>query len=124
MIRFLVLCICSVAVCPGWHDPHIAITRAALASLPAAYQGWFGPEAEHISETYCWNPDRYHNVSAPEQAVMRTFCERPDGTRIHNVSWDRKADLPSVEYLLERLIADIRSGNRTEAAEFAGTLAH
>jgi hypothetical protein len=124
MFRTAALLLTLGCTCFGWHDPHVAITRAAIRSLPASDQQWLGPEAEHIIEIYCWNPDRYFNVAAAERAAMRVYCERPDGARIHNVTWERKEDLATLEYLFSELIARLRAGRRTEAAQFAGTMAH
>lgn len=124
MFRTAVLLLALCCTCSGWHDPHVAITRAAIRSLPALDQQWLGPEAEHIIEIYCWNPDRYFNIAAAERPSMRMYSERPDGVRIHNVTWERKGDLATLQYVFGELIGRLRAGRRTEAAQFAGTMAH
>ncbi|MCI0418573.1 MAG: hypothetical protein L0312_05015, partial [Acidobacteria bacterium] len=123
-----ILCTSSFALlllqCFAWHEPHATMTRAAISSLPKAMRQTLGAEAENLSEVYCWYPDRYRNAGSLERTAMRVYCEKPDGKIIHNVTWRRQEDLESLEYLLNRIIAHIRQGEPTKAAQYAGTLAH
>ncbi len=120
----LVLGLHVPAQCFAWHEPHVQITRAAVVSLPAAMQQRLGVEARNVIKVYCWYPDRYVNADPLERAVLRPLCEKPDGKAIHNVTWHRKDDLESLEYLLRAMVDNLRHGKTTTAAQYAGVLAH
>lgn len=120
------LCLCSISVwtCAGWHDPvHQMITRAALASLPAAAQERFGAETTALVRKYCVYPDMYPHQTAA-RAGMRRFCEMPDGRPIHNVTWTIEDDLSAIEYSLSGMIEGFKTRDLAAAAQHAGVLAH
>jgi len=115
---------CAAVSAHAWHDPHVSITRAAIASLPPALRAALGGEAESISQVYSFYPDRYGNASAMERAAMRRYCETAAGRSIHNITWDRAEDRAALEHLFEGTIAGLRAGKISEAAQYVGVMAH
>jgi hypothetical protein len=109
---------------PAWHNPvHQMITAAALRSLPAGLFAFWGAEGDRMAAEYSLYPDEYHNAPPARQAEMRPFCE-VNGRRIHNVTWNRRQDLESLDYLRRNIAAAVRAGDARSAARYAGTLAH
>jgi hypothetical protein len=123
-IRIAAACLFGAALAFAWHDPvHALITRAALLSLPPEMSQFWGAESDPLITGYSLYPDEYHNASAERKAAMRPYCE-VNGHAIHNVTWKRAEDIESLEYLLAKLVDNIRSRNISAAAQYAGTLAH
>ncbi len=120
----MLLILILVTHCFAWHRPHVQITRAAVRSLPVAMQQRLGSEERNLIEVYCWYPDRYVNADSLERAVLRPYCENLDSKEIHNVTWRRKEDLESLEYLLEAIADNLHNGKTVIAAQYAGVLAH
>jgi hypothetical protein len=114
----------SATLAWAWHDPvHARITRAAFASLPAAMQQPWKPQAQRLAVEFSLYPDRYHNAPEEERAVMRRYCE-VRGRAIHNVTWNRQQDLESLQYLNSGVASSMRAGDVDAAMKFAGVLAH
>ena len=123
-IRIAVACLLGAALSFAWHDPvHALITRAALLSLPPEMRQFWGAESDPLITRYCLYPDEYHNAPPERKAAMRPYCE-VKGRAIHNVTWKRAEDIESLEYLLGKLVDNIRSRDIAAAAQYAGTLAH
>ncbi len=114
--------------------PHRIMTRAALASLPAARLAAFGSELNALAETYCMLPDYYaamlhYGFRAPRPAPQSLdeavpYCLRPDREPVHSAAWDRRDDLASLLFLYERILDALRHRRPAEAARYAGVLAH
>lgn len=123
-LRIAFLAALAAGSLPAWHDPvHARITRAALRSLPPGMQRQWAAEADQLISRYSLYPDIYANASPEERASIQTYCEVA-GRPIHNVTWKHAEDTASLEYLLDHLVAAIRSGNASAGARYAGTLAH
>ena len=124
----LLLSVLLSAQCFAWHGPpHQQITRAAVLSLPAAIQQLWAGEKQNLIQEYCMLPDvfrSYYNKQDDRWKPLRTYCEKPDGKWIHNVTWERADDLASIEYAMNGIIAGIRKGDTESAARHAGVLAH
>ncbi len=114
--------------------PHRQVTRAALESLPSCSRERLGTEAAPLVEIYCLYPDRYLEMDrygfvrggpGPRSArEIRAYCVRPDGELVHGISGDRAYDRKSLDFLLTRIAAALRSNHTAEAAKYAGVLSH
>ena len=114
----------SVPLAWAWHDPvHARITRAALGSLPPNMQTPWNAEAERLAVEYSLYPDAYHNAPPETRAAMRRFCE-VQGRPIHNVTWNPKQDIESLEYLTKGIVEGMRAADTDTAVKYAGVLAH
>lgn len=120
----LSLAVLTCANCHGWGEPHRAITRAALESIPAEARARWALDQARLIREYCLYPDDYHAATGEQRARMRVYCEKPDGRLIHNVTWHRQDDIASLEYTLSALVAALRGGNTDGASMHAGVLAH
>ncbi len=110
--------------CRAWHDPvHARITRAALHSLPPAMQRLWAAQGDRLILEYSLYPDTYAHVLPATREAMRPFCE-VRGRNIHNVTWDGREDIESLEYLREGIVRSMRETDPEAAARFAGVLAH
>jgi len=122
--RIAIGALLAASICPAWHDPvHARITRAALRSLPPAMQQVWAAQSDRLILEYSLYPDAYAHVTAETREAMRRFCE-VRGRGIHNVTWDRREDIESLDYLRDGIVASLRSGDAEAAAKFAGVLAH
>ena len=121
--------------CTAWDTvPHQRITKAALDSLPKAVLARFGDEAAALAAIYCLYPDRYEEMvrfgfvrksagpRSPEE--IRAYCVRPDGQPVHGATGNRDTDMGSLIYLFERILTSFSENRPSEAAKYAGVLAH
>lgn len=120
----------------AWHTPaHQIITRAAVDSLPTPMQETLGLEKDTLIWVNCMYPDRYRglaqagpakdpNPGPRDRALLKRYCEMPDGRAIHNITQSRDEDLASLGFLLESIIGASRRDAIVDAARFMGTLAH
>src|SRR5579872_6535218 len=99
IMRTAVCVLMGISLCQAWHDPvHARITRAALRSLPPAMQQQWAAQADRLIVEYSLYPDAYAHVPPATRDVMRRYCSI--GARnIHNVTWDRREDIESIDYL-------------------------
>ncbi|MFB3829123.1 MAG: zinc dependent phospholipase C family protein [Bryobacteraceae bacterium] len=105
----------------AWQKPHEQITRAAFASLPAAMRERWRAEVENLAARYSWYPDWHQG---PDREQIRVYVEKPGGEVMHNVTWDRQADLATLELLLYAIARHDRAGSIEHAARYAGVLSH
>lgn len=126
LLAFVAFVFLFVVSCFAWHgSAHRQITRAAVLSLPAAMQQAWNGEKQMIIEDYCMLPDKFRTYDESYKLdQLPVFCKKPDGKRIHDVTWNRADDLASIEYLMNGIIAGMREGNIVSAAKYAGVLAH
>jgi hypothetical protein len=121
--------------CTAWDTvPHRKITKAALDWLPKRVLARFGDQAAPLAAVYSLYPDRYAEMvrfgfvrksagpRSPEE--IRAYCVRPDGQPIHSATGDRDMDMASLIYLFERILTSFSENRPTEAAKYAGVLAH
>lgn len=122
----------------GWGGkPHAAITRAALAALPAWEQEIWKDLIPKIIEEYCLIPDYY--LSRPDLAgyailddyqvdfteydyrVTQEFVIR-DGH--YHLPADQRRNFRVYEFFLGRIVASLKNDKIEDAAKFAGVLLH
>jgi hypothetical protein len=126
-MKILLLLALAVAVLPArlpaWHMPvHRMITAAAIRTLPAGMRAEWGEELDRLAASYSTWPDIFAgNTSRVEE--LRPYNE-VNGRAIHNVTWNRREDLESLEFLRRSIAAAVREHDFRKAAIFAGTLAH
>jgi len=122
--RIAIGALAAASVCAAWHDPvHARITRAALRSLPPAMQQMLAAQADRLILEYSLYPDAYAHVKGETREAMRPFCE-VRGRGIHNITWDRREDIESLDYLRDGIVVSLQGGDAEAAAKFAGVLAH
>jgi hypothetical protein len=133
--RYLPLVLACYSPCSAWDtEPHQMITRAALDALPKSFLSRLGPEVEPLAALYCIYPDRYEEMErygfvrkspGPRSAAeIRVYCVHPDGHPVHGATGDREMDRDSLVYVLEGIIANLSQQRPSEAARYAGVLAH
>ncbi len=105
----------------AWQTPHEKITRAAFDTLPAALRERWRAEADNLAGPYSWYPDWY---LGERRNQIRVYVEKPDGTTIHNVTWDLVEDQATLELLLYAIARHNRAGSIDHAARYAGVLSH
>ena len=109
----------------AWHDPvHQMITAAALRSLPAGMRAFLGwrrrPSRGRVLSLPGYVSRRDRSAAGGDAAVLRSCA----GRKIHNVTWNRRQDEESLEYLRGGIAAAVKRNDAQAAARFAGTLAH
>jgi hypothetical protein len=118
-------CVALLAVrLPAWHMPvHRMITEAALRTFSPEFRASWGGELDRLAAEYCTWPDIYAGSSGARAAELQPYNE-VRGRTIHNVTWNRREDLESLDFLRDAIAAARRAGDQRRAAIFAGTLAH
>ncbi len=135
VVQRVLLSLLVPASLSGWDTiPHRVITKAALASLPAAARIRLGPHEAMLVEVYCMLPDRYVEMTQlnfvrrgawpTESSQIEQYCLRPDGEVIHGASGQREDDEASLIYLYERIASSLAEHRDEDAARYIGTLSH
>jgi len=108
----------------GWGGPHIAITEAALTTLPEWQKALLGEELSRLGRQYCLIPDRVF-----EDKVLAKFAmmdSKPGVTYLVNLHLpaSQAENLEVLRYFIAQAVAAFEQGRIAEGARFAGTLVH
>ncbi|MDB6137481.1 MAG: hypothetical protein JWO94_553 [Verrucomicrobiaceae bacterium] len=108
----------------AWSEPHIAITRAALAVLPAGQQDLLGAERGPLGEDYCLIPDHvYSDKDNRKFAMMDSLPGEVYIKKLH-LPVDQPEDLETLRYFMAKAVEALKAGKTGDAARYMGTLCH
>ena len=125
IIGGLLVCITMPTTLFAWGEPHIAITKAAIAVLQAWERELLGAELEQLANNYCLIPDRVYTDA--ENAKYATMSTRPGEIylrRLHLPEPEQTANLETLHYFMDQAVTSLRQGNISDGARFMGTLCH
>lgn len=108
----------------AWGEPHLAITRAALAVLPAWQKELLGAELEPLGADYCLIPDHVYTDRANARFAM--MDSRPREVYLLNLHLpaQQPENLETLRYFLGKAVAALRAKDVAAAARFMGTVCH
>lgn len=108
----------------GWGEPHAAITKAGLETLPAEQKTLLGDELARLVSTYCIIPDIVHKDKS--FAPFATMYSSPGVVRPANLHLpaQQPENFEILRYFMGKSVTSLRDGNISQAAKFTGTLCH
>jgi len=128
---FLSLCLCLVltALAPresfAWGQPHHAITKGALETLPAWQKELLGAECDALAAKYCMIPDNvYSDKENAKFAAMESSPGEVYLQKLHLPQADQTVNLDSLRYFMQKAVDSIKGGSIGDAARFMGTICH
>ena len=111
--------------CLAWGEPHLAITKSALAVLPAEQKKALGAELEHLGSNYCLIPD---NVYTDKDNAKFATMERHPGEvylkKLHLPVAEQTENLETLHYFMDKAVTSLKAGKVGDAARYMGTLCH
>jgi hypothetical protein len=108
----------------SWSQPHQAITKAALETLPPWQQELLGNELNLLGEDYCLIPD--HVFTDRANAKFAMMDDKPK--EIYRLNLHLPAQQPenleTLHYFFEKAVSAVLSQNIKDAARYMGTVCH
>lgn len=108
----------------AWSEPHKAITRAAIETLPEWQKALLSEEAALIAEDYCLIPD--HVFSDPSVAKFAMREDQPKEIYRLNLHLpaQQSENLETLRYFFGKAVSSFRDNNIKDAARYMGTVCH
>ncbi len=108
----------------GWGEPHMAITKAALAVLPAAQQELLGAEREPLGSNFCLIPDNvYTDKDNRKYAMMDSLPGEIYVKKLH-LPLQQPENLETLQYFMGKAVESVKAGKIGDAARYMGTICH
>lgn len=127
----LPLCLCLVltALTPreslAWGQPHHAITKGALETLPAWQRELLGAEFDALAAKHCMIPDNvYSDKDNAKFAAMESSPGEVYLQKLHLPQADQTVNLESLRYFIQKAVDSIKAGGIGDAARYMGTICH
>lgn len=123
---FLVVLVCFV-FCGrlyGWSQPHLAITKAALAVLPGWQRELLGESAVRLGEDYCLIPD--HVFTDRANARFAAMEGRPKEVYLLTLHLPstQEENLEVLRHFVGKAVGALAAKNMEDAARYMGTVCH
>lgn len=121
---FLLL-LSSSCLLQAWGEPHLAITRAALAVLPPSQQAMLGAELKALGDDYCLIPDHVYTDKANARfATMEAHPGEVYLKQLHLPLPEQLENLATLRVFLQKAVTSWHEGRVGDAARYMGTLCH
>jgi hypothetical protein len=122
---FLAVCFITPRSSFGWGQPHLAITKAALETLPAWEKAKLGAELAPLGANYCLIPDNvFTDKENAKYAAMESLPGEVYVKKLHLPVPEQQGNLETVRYFMEKAVASLKAGSVSDAARYMGTLCH
>jgi len=109
----------------AWGQPHHAITKAALETLPAWQKKLLGAELDALSAQYCLIPDRVFVDKANARfAAMESSPGVVYLKKLHLPEADQTVNRESLRYFMQQAVDSFKAGKTSDAARYMGTICH
>lgn len=120
----LLFTLLPLAAAFAWGEPHLAITRAALATLPEWQKELLGEELKPLGDNYCLIPD--HVFTDRQNARFAAMESRPTEVYVTNLHLPalQPENLETLRYFMEKAVGALREQQVGPAARFMGTICH
>lgn len=107
-----------------WSQPHQAITKAALETLPSWQKELLGEELLPLADDYCLIPDHVFTDKANAKfAMMEDKPKEIYRLNLH-LPAQQAENLETLQYFFSKAVAALRSNNVRDAARYMGTICH
>lgn len=120
----LLLVFCLPNLLLGWGQPHHAVTRAGLETLPDWQKALLGDEFKALGDAHCMIPDNVYSDKA--NAKYAAMDSRPGEVylQVLHLPTVQTEYLEVMTYFMERAVTALREGRSGDAARFMGTMCH
>ena len=108
----------------GWSEPHLAITKAALAVLPAWQQDLLGKEREPLGNDFCLIPDHVYSDKENRKFAMMDSLPGEIYLKKLHLPEQQPENLETFRYFVGRAVDAVKAGNMGDAARYMGTICH
>ncbi|MGY8671743.1 MAG: NPCBM/NEW2 domain-containing protein [Verrucomicrobiia bacterium] len=109
----------------AWGQPHQAITRAAMETLPAWQQELLGAELDALSAKYCMIPDRvYVDKANARFAAMASSPGKVYLQKLHLPRPEQPVNRETLRYFMQKSVDALKAGQTGDAARYMGTICH
>jgi len=125
--RFLLTVLIAILPCASalaWREPHIAITKAALAVLPDWQKALLGDELAPLGENYCLIPDHVYTDRANAKFALIESRPREVYVLDLHLPAQQPENLETLRYFMGKAVAALRAKRVPDAARFMGTICH
>lgn len=116
---------CLTTVARAWGEPHLAITRAAVAVLAPWQLEVLGKEAKALGDDYCLIPD--HVFSDKANAGFATMESQPGVVyikKLHLPEAEQRQNLETLQVFMDKAVRALHAGATGDGARYMGTLCH
>ncbi len=109
----------------AWGEPHLAITKGALAVLPDWQKQTLGAELEPLGSNYCLIPDHVYTDKANAKfATMDRYPGEVYVKKLHLPVAEQEENLDTLHYFMDKGVTALQAGQVGDAARYMGTLCH
>lgn len=109
----------------AWGEPHLAITKAALATLPEWQKTTLGEELANLGSNYCLIPD--HVYTDKENAKYARMDSQPGEVyvrKLHVPVPEQSGNMETLNFFVAKAVAALREGKVGDGARYMGTICH
>lgn len=122
---FLAACAAVPQEALAWGEPHLAITRAALATLPEWQKQMLADELKNLGDKYCLIPDHvYTDKENAKYAAMDSLPGEVYVRKLHVPVPEQSGNLETLSFFVAKAVASLREGKIGEGARYMGTISH
>lgn len=109
----------------AWGQPHLAITKGALDTLPAWQRELLATEFEALAAKHCMIPDNVYSDKANAKfAAMESSPGEVYLQKLHLPQAEQTVNLESLRYFMQKAVDSIKAGSISDAARYMGTICH
>lgn len=109
----------------AWGQPHLAITKGALDTLPAWQKDLLGPELQALADKHCLIPDNvYTDKENAKYAAMESSPGEVYVQKLHLPQAEQTVNRESLRYFMDKAVMSIKEGKISDAARYMGTICH
>lgn len=109
----------------AWGQPHLAITKGAVETLPTWQRQLLGSEFDLLAAKHCMIPDNvYSDKENAKFAAMESSPGEVYLQKLHLPQAEQAVNLESLRYFMQKAVDSIKEGHIGDAARFMGTICH
>lgn len=119
------LLLCLPQRAGAWGQPHHAITKGALETLPAWQKELLGAEFDALSAQHCMIPDNVFSDKANAKfAAMESNPGEVYLQKLHLPQAEQTVNVESLRYFMQKAVDAVKAGQIGDAARYMGTICH
>ena len=108
----------------GWRQPHQAITRASLETLPAWQKQLLGKELKVLGDEYCMIPDKVYADKANAGFAAMDSPPQEVYLQVLHLPTVQTEYLEVITFFMNKAVLALQQGRTADAARFMGTICH
>jgi hypothetical protein len=108
----------------GWGQPHHAITRASLETLPTWEKQLLGEEFKALADEYCMIPDYVYSNKANARFAAMDSRPKEVYLQVLHLPTVQTESLEVITFFMQKAVLALRERRTGDAARFMGTICH